>query len=61
MAQTVGYLIASLGPLGIGLLHSTPNPLLASTVWLIALALTAATFGTVAGQNEFVEGEAALT
>jgi len=61
MAQTVGYVLASLGPLGIGLLHAARDPRLATTAWLVLLAFTTATFGTVAGQNAFVEGEAALT
>ncbi len=61
MAQTVGYLMASLGPLGVGLLHAMPDPRLATTLWLVLLAFATATFGTIAGQNAFVEGEAALT
>jgi CP family cyanate transporter-like MFS transporter len=61
MAQTVGYLMASLGPLGIGLLHTTAEPLLATTVWLVVLAATTMAFGALAGRNAFVEGEAALT
>lgn len=61
MAQTVGYVFASLGPLGIGLLQTTPNPRLATTTWLVVLACLTMVFGAIAGQNAFVEGEAALT
>ncbi|HXF33874.1 MAG TPA: MFS transporter [Candidatus Acidoferrales bacterium] len=61
MAQTVGYVFASLGPLGIGLLQSAPDPRLATTVWLVLLACITMTFGAIAGQNAFVEGESALT
>jgi MFS transporter, CP family, cyanate transporter len=61
MAQTVGYLLAALGPLMLGFLHETQNPRLASTLWLVALALATAASGTIAGRDAFVEGEALLT
>jgi len=61
MAQTVGYLFASLGPLAIGLLHAAPDPRFASAVWLVALAIATAALGALAGRNAFIDGEAALT
>lgn len=55
MAQSFGYLLASLGPLGLGLLRTTPQPRLASAAWLLLLAACAMIVGAVAGSNAFVE------
>ncbi len=56
MAQTVGYVVASFGPLGIGLLHAAPDPLLATTIWLLILTAATMIFGVFAGKNAHAEG-----
>jgi CP family cyanate transporter-like MFS transporter len=55
MAQCVGYLIASLGPLVLGLVNRMPDARLASTAWLIVLVAVTMIAGSVAGRPRFVD------
>jgi CP family cyanate transporter-like MFS transporter len=55
MAQCVGYIIASLGPLVLGLVNRTPDSRLASAAWLIALAVATMLAGSIAGRPRFVD------
>ena len=55
MAQCVGYLIASLGPLVLGLVNRMPDARVASTAWLIALVAVTMIAGSVAGRPRFVD------
>jgi cyanate permease len=55
MAQCVGYLIASVGPLVLGLVNHTANARLASTIWLLVLAAFTLTAGMFAGRPRFVD------
>jgi CP family cyanate transporter-like MFS transporter len=55
MAQCVGYIIASLGPLVLGLVNRTPDSRLASAAWLIALAIATMIAGSLAGRPRFVD------
>ena len=55
MAQCVGYLVASLGPLVLGLVNRMPDARLASTVWLIALVIATMVAGSMAGRPRFVD------
>jgi CP family cyanate transporter-like MFS transporter len=57
MAQCVGYIIASLGPLVLGLVSRTPDSRLASAAWLIALAVATAIAGSIAGRPRFVDSD----
>jgi CP family cyanate transporter-like MFS transporter len=55
MAQCVGYLIASVGPLVLGLVNHTADARLASTAWLLVLAALTMTAGLFAGRPRFVD------
>ena len=55
MAQCVGYLIASAGPLVLGLVNRTPDARLASTIWLLALCVMTMFAGAIAGRRRFVD------
>lgn len=55
MAQTVGYLIAAIGPLVLGALQATPDPRLASMMWLGVLVLCGVVAGLAAGRPRYVE------
>jgi CP family cyanate transporter-like MFS transporter len=55
MAQCVGYLVASLGPLVLGLVNRMPDARLASTVWLVALVIATMVAGSLAGRPRFVD------
>jgi len=55
MAQTVGYVLAASGPLVLGLLRATPDPRLASTLWITLLVLGAMVSGGIAGRQAFVD------
>lgn len=58
MAQSVGYILAAIGPLLVGLLHSWTGGF-ASTAWLfVALALTAGINGWGAGRTQYVNVKA---
>jgi len=59
MAQSVGYMIAAIGPLALGVLRSTPDPKFASAVWLSFLVVLGIFFGFLSGQPRFVDGVAA--
>ena len=55
MAQCVGYIIASLGPMVLGLVSHLDDALFASTCWLVALAVATMAAGSVAGRQSFVD------
>jgi CP family cyanate transporter-like MFS transporter len=55
MAQCVGYLIASVGPLVLGLVNRTADARLASAAWLLALCVTTMVAGAIAGRQRFVD------
>jgi len=55
MAQTVGYLAASTGPLVLGIVRAAPDPRLASALWMSALVLAAMVAGSIAGRPAFVD------
>lgn len=55
MAQTVGYLVASVGPLAIGLLHGYTGSFSSAAYVYGALALAAAWFGWGAGRAALVQ------
>jgi CP family cyanate transporter-like MFS transporter len=55
MALCVGYTIASIGPLVMGLTNRAPDPRLASTIWIIILAVITMTAGWFAGRQRFVD------
>jgi CP family cyanate transporter-like MFS transporter len=55
MAQTVGYLTASAGPLLLGVLRGAPDPRLASTLWMLFLLAGAMAAGALAGRPAFVD------
>ena len=58
MALCVGYTIASLGPLVLGLVNRAPDARLASTIWLMILAVLTMIAGSIAGRQRFVDGGA---
>jgi CP family cyanate transporter-like MFS transporter len=60
MAQFVGYVIASVGPLMLGLVSKWPDARLASTIWLLMLAGATATAGWLAGKPRFVDDAAGV-
>ncbi len=55
MAQCAGYIIASAGPLVLGLVSRWPDARLASTLWLTALAVFTTVAAVLAGRPRFVE------
>jgi len=55
MAQCVGYLIASVGPLVLGLVNHSADARLASTIWLLTLAAITMVAGAFAGRPHFVD------
>jgi MFS transporter, CP family, cyanate transporter len=59
MAQCVGYIIASLGPLVLGLVNRTADARLASALWLCAIAVVTMTAGAFAGRPRFVDSDQA--
>jgi CP family cyanate transporter-like MFS transporter len=54
MVQTVGYLLAALAPLGIGVLHDLTGSWTAPLVVLLALSVPQAMMGLAAGANRKV-------
>jgi len=58
MALCVGYTIASVGPLVLGLVNRSPDARLASTLWLLAICLATMIAGAIAGQPRFVDAAA---
>jgi CP family cyanate transporter-like MFS transporter len=55
MAQCVVYIIASLGPMVLGLVNRVPDARLASTAWLVTLALATMVSGALAGRTAYVD------
>jgi CP family cyanate transporter-like MFS transporter len=55
MAQCVGYIIASLGPMVLGLVNRVPDARLASTAWLVTLAVATMVSGALAGRTAYVD------
>ena len=55
MAQCVGYLIASVGPLVLGLVNRSADARLESTIWLLLLAVITMAAGAFAGRARFVD------
>jgi CP family cyanate transporter-like MFS transporter len=55
MALCIGYIIASLGPLVLGLVNRTADARLASTIWLIFLIVITMIVGSIAGRQRFVD------
>jgi CP family cyanate transporter-like MFS transporter len=55
MAQCVGYLIASIGPLVLGIVNRGADARLASALWLIAIAVATMIAGAFAGRPRFVD------
>lgn len=60
MAQFVGYVIASIGPLVLGLVSKWPDARLASAAWMLILALGVAICGWLAGKPRFVDDAAGV-
>lgn len=58
MAQTVGYLIAALGPLSVGVLHGLEGGWTAGLVELLAVAALLALAGWAVGADRCIEGTA---
>jgi CP family cyanate transporter-like MFS transporter len=58
MALCVGYVIASLGPLVLGLVNHTANARLASALWLLVIAAITMIAGIFAGRPRFVDAPA---
>jgi len=56
MAQSCGYLIASTGPLLIGLAHDATGDWRGATVLVATAGAAAAVAGWLAGRNRFVKG-----
>jgi CP family cyanate transporter-like MFS transporter len=57
MAQSGGYLLASLGPLVMGLLHTATGSWTAPLLFLLAVALAIWVPGLAAAQRRFVRSE----
>lgn len=55
MALCVGYIIASLGPLVLGIVNHTADARLASTIWLTFLVIITMIAGAIAGQRRYVD------
>jgi CP family cyanate transporter-like MFS transporter len=58
MALCVGYLIASLGPLVLGLVNHTADARPASTIWLCILVVFTMVAAAIAGRRRFVDDAA---
>lgn len=58
MALCVGYVIASVGPLVMGLVNHAAHARLLSAVWLIAMAVVTMVAGAFAGRRRFVDAPA---
>jgi CP family cyanate transporter-like MFS transporter len=55
MSQSVGYAMAASGPLVLGIVRATPDPRLASALWITLLVLGAIVTGAAAGRQAFVD------
>jgi CP family cyanate transporter-like MFS transporter len=58
MAQTVGYLVAALGPLSVGVLHAAEGGWTAGLLELLAVAVVLALAGWAAAADRSIEEEA---
>ena len=56
-AQSIGYVIAGLGPLGTGLLHDATGTWTVPVVVLLVAALAIGAFGAVVNRDRFLEDE----
>jgi len=56
-AQSIGYVIAGLGPLGTGLLHDATGTWTVPVVVLLVTAFLIGVFGTVVNRERFLEDE----
>jgi len=54
MAQSVGYTLAAMGPLGVGVLHEWSGGWQAVTVLFVSVCFAAVLFGMAAGRNRHV-------
>jgi CP family cyanate transporter-like MFS transporter len=61
MSQTTGYILASLGPLLVGLLYQWTGSFHATTGLLAALGASSALAGWYAGRSAFVSAAAAAS
>jgi CP family cyanate transporter-like MFS transporter len=59
MAQAFGYIIASIGPLVLGLVSKWPDARLASTIWLLIITAITMVAGALAGRPRFVDDDIA--
>jgi CP family cyanate transporter-like MFS transporter len=59
MALCVGYIIASIAPLVLGLLNRGGDARLPSTIWLLFLVLLTVIAGSFAGRRRFIDDEPA--
>ena len=56
-AQSIGYVVAGLGPLGTGLLHDATGTWTVPVVVLLVAALAIGTFGALVNRDRFLEDE----
>ena len=56
-AQSIGYVIAGLGPLGTGLLHDATGTWTVPVVVLLVAALAIGAFGALVNRDRFLEDE----
>jgi cyanate permease len=56
-AQSIGYVIAGLGPLGTGLLHDATGTWTVPVAVLLVSAILIGVFGTVVNRERFLEDE----
>jgi CP family cyanate transporter-like MFS transporter len=61
MAQTVGYIIASIGPFALGALRTLPDAETSSVAFLLFLTILTMVFGLLAGRPLYVEDRRAFT
>lgn len=55
MAQSIGYLLASVGPFSIGLLYSASNSWIGPLIILVVVTIVMAFFGLGAARNVYIE------
>jgi CP family cyanate transporter-like MFS transporter len=58
-AQSVGYVVAGLGPLGTGLLHDATGTWTVPVAMLLAIGFFIGVFGTVVNRGQYLEDELA--
>jgi MFS transporter, CP family, cyanate transporter len=59
MAQSVGYTLAAMGPLGVGVLHEWSGGWQAVSILFVSVCFAAVLFGMAAGRNRHVGAEVA--